>query len=130
MSEIILSFDMRSVVVIGDGINFKSAFISMCKALKTNFWCLSRGNHRGMSVERYHRFLNKTQTISGSNRGTYSVILQNSKTSQYAWNSSPIDNTDISRSKAAIEHEFHLPLDVELSPTSTLNNVHNSALFS
>ena len=80
-------------------------------------------------MERYHRFLNKTQAIAGTDRGTHSAILQNAKTSQYAWNSAPIDNTDIARSKAAIGREFRFPLDVELSPTPNFNNVHNSALF-
>ena len=36
---------------------------------------------------------------------------------------------DIARSKAAIGCEFRFPLDVELSATPNLNNVHNSALF-
>ena len=130
MSEVVLTFGMCSVVAIDDGSTFKSVFILMCTTLKINFWCLSRGNHRGNSVERYHRFLNKIQAIAGTGRGTHSVNLQNAKTSQYAWNGAPIDNTDITRSKTAIGREFRFPLDVELSPSPTLNNVHNSALFS
>merc|ERR1711884_1000049 len=51
------------------------------------------------------------------------------KTSQYAWNSAPIDNTDIGRSVAALGREFRFPLDVELLPTPQLNNDTNSALF-
>ena len=79
MSEVVLTFGMCSMVVIDDGSTFKSVFILMCTALKINFWYLSRGNHRSNSVERYHRFLNKTQAIAGTDRGTHSVILQNAK---------------------------------------------------
>jgi hypothetical protein len=57
-------------------------------------------------VERYHRFLNKTQTIAGQDRGTHQVFTKNAKTSQYAWNSALIDGTDIIRSMAAVGREF------------------------
>ena len=90
---------------------------------------MSRGNHRENSVEHYHHYLNKTQAIAGSNRGTNLVILQNAKTSQYGWNSAPIDNTDINKSMATIRSKFCFPLDVNLSPTPSLNNLHNGALF-
>ena len=80
-------------------------------------------------MERYHRFLNQMQAIVGNYRGTRAVYIQNAKTSQYAWNSAPIDNTDICRSVAAIGRTFRFPLDVELSPTPLLNNECNSTLF-
>ena len=120
---------MCSVVVIDDGSTFKGDFISMCTKFKINHWCLARGNHRGNSIERYHRYLNKTQAIAGNDRCTNTVIIQNSKTSQYAWNSAPIDNTDITRSMAAVGREFRFPLDVDLSPTPALNNCKNSGMF-
>lgn len=81
-------------------------------------------------MEQYHKCLNQSETIAGNDKGAHSVIVQNSKISQYAWNSVPIDDTDIVRSTTAIGREFRFPLDVELSPTQNLNNVHNSALFS
>ena len=101
----------------------------MCTKLGITYWYLSRGNHRGSSVKRYHRFINKAQEIAGNNRGTHKVYLQNAKTSQYAWNSAPIDNTDIIRSMAAIGRNFRFPLDVSLSPTPILNTETNSSLF-
>ena len=75
MSDIVMNFGMRSVVVIDNGSTFKCVFISMCKYLKIQYGCLSRGNHRGNSVERYHRLLNKIQTIAGTDRGTNQVIF-------------------------------------------------------
>ena len=55
MSDVVLSFGMCSVVVADDESPFKGAFTAMCLALKINVWCLSRGNHKGNSVERCHR---------------------------------------------------------------------------
>ena len=128
MEQVILTFGISAVVVVDDGSTFKGAFRAMCESLKLTFWTLSKNNHQGLSVERYHRFLNKTQTITGNDRGTHITYLQNAKTSQYAWNSAPIDGTDIPRSLAAVGREFKFPLDVELCPSPPLNDQNNSAL--
>ena len=129
MEKVLLSYGMCSVVVVDADSKFRSVFEDMCSKLKIMFWPLARGNHKGLSIEKYHRFLNKTQTIAGDIRGTHHTILQNYKLSQYGWNSAPIDNTDVSRSMAAIGREFQFPLDVELSPTPTLNDCQNSNLY-
>ena len=55
--------------------------------------------------------------------------MKNVKTSQYAWNSAPIDGTDIIWSIAAVVRNFLFPSDVDLSPTPLLNNEMNKALF-
>ena len=80
-------------------------------------------------MEKYHRFLNKTQTISSQDRGTNDVFYQNTKTSQYSWNIAPIDDTDIPRCVAATGREFRFSLDVELIEQPSLNERDNSALF-
>ena len=129
MADVIFAFGMCSVVVIDDGISFTGVFILMCTKLGITYWCLSQGNHRSNSVERCHRFLNKAQAIVGNDRGTHNVYLQNAKTSQYSWNSTPIKNTDITRSMAAIGRDFVFPLDVSLSLTLILNTETNSSLF-
>ena len=129
MSDVVLSFGMCAVLVVDEGSNFKSVFQEMCSILKITCWPLARGNHKGLGVEKYHRFLNKTQAIVGNDRGTHETFVQNAKTSQYAWNSAPIDDTDVTRSMAAVGRDFRFPIDVELSPTPTLNDSTNSALF-
>ena len=106
MANIVLMFGICFVVVVDDGSSFKSTFIDMCIQVKIHYWCLSRGNHKGNSVERYHRFLNKTQAIVGNDRGTNSTFEQNAKVSQYAWNSATIDGTDVTWSMAAIRRDF------------------------
>ena len=79
MEEVVLSFGMVAVVVVDSDSRLRSAFEEMCKCLKIKFWPLARGNHKGNSVEKYHRFLNKTQYISGKYSGTHDVFIQNIK---------------------------------------------------
>ena len=93
------------------------------------FWSLLRENHKGNSAERYHIFLNKTQTISEQDQGTHEVFHQNIKTSQHAWNGAPIYDIDIPRYVATVGREFRFPLDVELLDQSSLNNKEHLALF-
>ena len=129
IEQVILTFGMVAVVVVDANSLFRSTFEAICKLLKLTLWPLSRKKHRGNSIERYHRFLNKKQTISGQDRGAHEGFHQNIKTSQYAWNSAPVDETDIPRYVAAVGREFRFPLDIELLDQPSLNNKENSALF-
>ena len=65
MEYAVLSFDLAAVVVVDADSKFLHLFQAICIALNIMFWPLSLGNHNGLSVERYHKFLNKTQTIVG-----------------------------------------------------------------
>ena len=65
MTEVVLNFGMVAVVVVDADSRSRRTFKALSKILKLTFWSLVRGNHRGNSVERYHWFLNKTQTICG-----------------------------------------------------------------
>ena len=71
---------------------------------------LSCGNYKCHSVETYRQFLNKSQTIAVTDSVNHVNFIQNSKTLQYAWNISPTNNTDVSRSLAGINREFIFPL--------------------
>ena len=82
-----------------------------------------------MSVEKYHCFLKKTLVMSGQYRGTHEVFLQNLKTSQYSWNSAPIDRIYILRIFAAAGCEFRFPLDVKLLQTPKNLNQGNSDMY-
>ena len=84
MEQVILIFGMVAMVLVDAVSWFQSTFEAICKLLKLIFWLLSRGDHKGNSVERHYIFLNKTQTISGQDRGTHEMFHQNIKTSQYA----------------------------------------------
>ena len=71
---------MVAIVVVDANNRFRSTFEDLCKMLKLTFWPLSRGNHKGNSVERYHCFPNKIHTISGLDRRAYAFPHQNIKT--------------------------------------------------
>lgn len=120
---------MVAVVVVDTDSNLLIFFEQMCLALGFIFWPLVRGNHKGNSVEKYPRFINKTQTIVGADTGTNHSFVENSKTSQYAWNSAPIDDTNILRSLADVGRRFKFPMDVQLSPTPTLNDTDQSIVY-
>ena len=96
MKDLVLTFGMVAVVIVDADSKFVKEFEQMCTALKIRFWPLEGENNNSMQVECYHRLLNKTQTIVGQDRGTHESFIQNSKTSQNAWNSAPIEDTDIS----------------------------------
>ena len=84
MENIVLSFDMVVLLAVDTNIRFKSVFKDMCASLGTIYWPLVCENHKGTSVEKYHRFLNKTQTTAIQDIGINDIFLQNAKTSQYA----------------------------------------------
>ena len=129
MENVVLTFGMCAVVVIDDGSPFKGVFKELCDILRIQYWVLARKNHKGLSVERFHRFMNKVETIAGTDRGTHDGFIRTAKTAQFAWNSAPIDGTDVVRSLAAVGRAFRFPLDVELSPSPSLNDESNSHLF-
>ena len=106
MENLALLFGMTAVVVVDADSKFRSIFEEMCTALKIHFWPLARGNHKRLIFKRYHFYLNKIQTIAGQYCGTHLSILQNAKTSQYSWNSAPIDNTYLPRSLASFVRDF------------------------
>ena len=64
---------------------------------------LIKRNHKGLSVEHFHRFLNKSVTIAAEEHGTNNIFVPDSIASTYAWNSAPIDGTDIIRSIHTID---------------------------
>jgi hypothetical protein len=89
----------------------------MCETLGLRFHPLAKRNHKGLSVERFFRTLNKAVTIACENRAAppshmFPAVAQ---TTAYAWNASAIDGTDIIRSVAAVGRVFQFPFDISLS---------------
>ena len=120
---------MVAVVVLYIDRRFRGAFESICKCLQITFWTSARGNHKVNRVEKYHRLLNKTQDISGHDCGSHDSFIQNTKTYQYLWNISPINDTDVMCRVAAVGIEFRFTLDMELLLTPTLNPDNNQAFL-
>ena len=75
MEELVLTFGMVAVVVVDADSKFKHKFEEILSALRIKLWALVQGNHKVLSVERYHRLLNKTQTTSDQDRGTHASVF-------------------------------------------------------
>jgi hypothetical protein len=110
----LLKFGMCGMVVVDAGNNFLAIFEAMCNVLQIRFHPAAKGNHKAVSVKRYFRFLNKAVTIATSNRDDSSVWVPAAHTAGYAWNSAPIDGTDVLRSVAAVGCPFLFPIDITL----------------
>jgi len=95
MEHVVLTFGMCAVIVLDDGCPFKGVFKEMCDILRIKYWVLTRSNHKGLSVERFHRFVNKVETIAGTDRGTQNGLICTAQTAQFAWNSALIDGTGV-----------------------------------
>jgi hypothetical protein len=94
--EFLLKFLMCSMVVVDAGSNFLAIFEAMCNVLKICFHAAAKGKHKAVkNIERYFRFVNKAVTIAINDRDDSSVWVPAAMTAGYAWNSAPIDGTDI-----------------------------------
>ena len=97
-----MKFGLCYLVVLDDGNPFKGAFVTMCKGLKLNNVILAKRNHKGLSVEHFHRFLNKPTTIAIEDRQRKDVFVPARITAWYAWNGAHINGADILRSTVTI----------------------------
>ena len=115
---------MCHLVVIYDDTPFKGTFVAICTSLDLPYDILAKRNHKGLTVEHFHRFLNKAVTIVIEDRQSNDVFVPPGIAAGYAWNSASIDGTDILRSTVAIDREFRFPIDINLSalPQLTQNN--------
>ena len=66
--------------------------------------------------------------IVGQDIVTNVSILQNIKTSQYAWNRCSIDKTDALCCAAAVGRDFKIPLYVDIGAASTRDDNNQSIL--
>ena len=96
----------------------------MCQALNLNYDIFAKQNHKGLSIEHFHRFLNKSVTIVAEERGTINIFVPAGIAAGYVWNSAPIDSTYILRSIPAIGRELKFPFDINLNamPKLVQNN--------
>ena len=123
-----MKFCLCYLVIIDDGTPFKGAFVAMCTALDIKYDILTKRNHKGLTVEHFHRFLNKTVTIAIEDRQRNDVFIPAVIAAGHAWNSAPINGIDILRSTVVIGREFRFPIDINLSslPQLTQNNAQST----
>jgi hypothetical protein len=73
-------------------------------------------------VERFRVFLNKTLRIATNDRDSIKcVYIPASALAAFAWNSVPIDRTDIVHSVPAVGREFKFPFDFEYVQRPTMS---------
>ena len=118
--HVLMKFGLCHLVIIDDGTPFKGDFVAMCIALDLNYDILAKRNHKGLTVEHFHRFLNKAVTIAMEDRQSNDVFVSVGIAAGYAWNRASIDGTDILRSTVATGREFRFPIDINLSPLPQL----------
>ena len=66
--NMMMKFGLYHLVVLDDDNPFKGSFVTMCKTLDLNYYILVKCNHKELSVENFHRFLNKATTITMEDR--------------------------------------------------------------
>ena len=74
MKNFVLSFVMVAIIFIDADSRFKNLFKYMCADLGIIYCTLAHGNNKGTRVEKYHNFFDKTQTITGQDRGPHDVF--------------------------------------------------------
>ena len=83
---------------------------------------VSPQEHQGVLVERFHRFLNKVQRIQGMETLNHEEYFMNALFATYAWNSAPIDGTNVQRSFVAKARTFNFPFDTATEEPPPIGN--------
>jgi hypothetical protein len=109
--KIQLRFGFCHTIVLDKDSKFFGVSKEAVDLLQINRHVLSGGNHNGMLVERVNRYLNKGLKIMTNERDSVRVAMEAILLLLYAWNSSPIPRTDISRCFVALGREFQFPID-------------------
>lgn len=122
MQEVLLKLGLCGMIFVDDCSMLKGLFATMAELLSICFHVVAKHNHKAAGVECYHRFLNKAVAIAANDRDTNKVFVLAGATAAYAWNSSPIDGTDIIHSVPAIGHELRFPLDASLLPAPVMSS--------
>ena len=63
LQHVLMKFGLCYLIIIDDGNPFKGAFVAMCTSLDLNYDILAKRNYKGLTVEHFHRFLDKAMTI-------------------------------------------------------------------
>ena len=115
MEHILLKFGLCIMVVRDDGNKFRGIFEQMCKALNIRFHVVANRDHKAIGIERFHKFLNHSETFQLRDEGLQNHLCEVGMTKVYAWNASPIEGTDIVRSVPAIGRALPFPLDIDMA---------------
>lgn len=109
--KIQLQFGICHTVILDKDSKFLGVFWECLDLLKIHYLVLLGENQNPMMVEWVNRYLNKGLKIMTSKQGNVCVTMESILLLLYAWNSSLIPGTDISRSMVAIGRKFAFPID-------------------
>ena len=112
MERLICTVGLPLQVVVDSGSEFAGVLSTVLETLKIPREVASPENHCRIRNERFHRVLNKVETINTADFGNFFLWMQGVIFATYTWNSTPADGTDIPRSVAAIGREFPFPIDI------------------
>jgi hypothetical protein len=107
---------MPRLIVVDADSKFCRMFKVLFKNLGIPVEAVSKGNHKAIRNERFHRYLNKVKTINTADTDSYVQWKQGVVFAVYGWNAGPIDGTNIPRSVGAMGREFPFPIDLERAP--------------
>jgi hypothetical protein len=119
--KIMMRYGLASMIVTDPDSKFKGEFKDMCELLKIPHHLSAKGNHNAIIVERFNKFLNSGMRIFTSERGTNRVFLEAAETLCYAWNSTPVTGTDLSRSLLVVGRKYRFPIDITNNRHITYN---------
>ena len=85
----------------------------MCEILQVQYIVVPPEMHDAILSERFHRYMNKIQTITQAETQSYEQWKMGTLFATYAWNASPVDGLDVIRSFAAKARTFRFPLDIK-----------------
>jgi hypothetical protein len=111
MMKIQLRFGFCHTIVLDKDRKIFRAFKEAVNLLQINRHVLSGCNHNPMLVEGINWYLNKGLKIMTNKRDSVRVAMEAILLLLYAWNSSPIPGTDLSRFFVALGREFQFPIN-------------------
>ena len=126
--HIFVPFGLPRLVIVDDDSKFKGFFIAMLTNIGMAIDPVSPQNHKAVRNERFHRYLNKVETINTADKSSFTQWLQGVMFAMYAWNASPVDGTNIPRSVAAIGKEIPFPIDIKPNTLPVANDEGQAAL--
>ena len=100
--HMLMKFGLYHLVIMDDGTSLKFSIVSICKTLDLNYDARANRNHKGLTVEHFHHFLNKAVTVAMEDRQSNDIFVPAEITAEYKWHSASIDGTDILRNTIAI----------------------------
>ena len=119
MTRFFCVYGIPKLIILDQDSAFKDILVSTCDLLQVKHHTVTRGNHKAILCERFHRYLNKVERIHAADCETLSQWYKGHALAAYAWNAAPIDGINVTRSFAAIGREFPFMLDVNLESVTT-----------